>query len=317
MSSLKTTPHVIRVEGSTLCQLRCPTCPTTEGVVHANLGAGFLKATDFERLLDQQGSPGTVFELSNYGEVFLNPQIVDILRIAREREVWVSAYSGANLNTLKDEVLEAIVKYQMLGITCSIDGASDETYEKYRKRGNFTRVLNNVKRIVDLKRETGAILPYLNWQFVVFGHNEHEIESARSMATDLGMDFILKTSWDEDISPAHREENLCEHPFQDVISSPDTDGKQQPFYAENLCEQLWHRPQLNYDGRVLGCCVNVWGDFGGNAFEDFQGAMNTEKIVYARKMLQGATPPRSDIPCVNCSVYAARLERQEWVVIPE
>lgn len=306
---------VVRIEGSTLCQLRCPTCPTTEGKTHAHLGAGFLTRDNFQRLVDQGHPEETIFELANYGEVFLNPHLPDILRIAREHNHWVSCYSGANLNSLKDHVAEAVVRHQMLGILCSIDGASDETYRIYRRRGHFSNVIANVKKINEYKRKHGAPLPHLIWQFVVFGHNEHEIDKARAMAEELGMGFLLKQSWDATISPVN-----AASPFQSAQWKAAADEKLENAAstydeqdAHGVCHQLWTSPQINYDGRVLGCCNNYWGDFGGNAFEDLPGALQGEKIRYARAMLRGASPPRDDIPCTTCSIYEARAAASAWV----
>ena len=42
--------------------------------------------------------------------------------------------------------------------------------------------------------------PELTWQFVVFGHNEHEIPVAREMANKLGMAFCTKITWDAKFS---------------------------------------------------------------------------------------------------------------------
>ena len=49
----------------------------------------------------------------------------------------------------------------------------------------------------DFKRRYRSGYPRLTWQFVVMGHNEHEISSARRMARDLGMRFDPKLTWDE------------------------------------------------------------------------------------------------------------------------
>lgn len=302
--------RTIRIEGSTLCQLRCPTCPTTEGKTHKGLGAGFLTSANFRRLVEQfpQGEVIT-FELANYGEVFLNPQIIDILKIAREYGFWVACYSGANMNTVKEDVLEAIVKHQMLGVMCSIDGASDETYEIYRRRGNFTQVIENIKKINHYKEIYNSTLPYLSWQFVAFGHNEHEIETARRMAHEMNMEFILKASWREDISPLKDPAKL------EPVALPTTPEAPPPasVYVEDVCDQLWISPQINYDGRVLGCCANFWGDFGTGAFDNYAEAVNSEKMRYARAMLQGKVPSRSDIPCSNCDLYKARQAKSGWM----
>lgn len=85
-------------------------------------------------------------------------------------------------------------------------------------------------------------------------------------------------------------------------------------YDGFICHQLWDQPQINWDGKVLGCCVNHWGDFGGNAFRDgLRASLNTEQIVYARAMLLGDAPPREDIPCVTCNKYREMREHGRWL----
>jgi hypothetical protein len=80
------------------------------------------------------------------------------------------------------------------------------------------------------------------------------------------------------------------------------------------CLQLWNLPQINWDGKMLGCCRNYWGDFGGNAFRDgLTAAVMSEKMTYARQMLMGEKPPREDIPCTTCDLYTQRVQTQTFV----
>jgi MoaA/NifB/PqqE/SkfB family radical SAM enzyme len=78
-------PTKLRIEATTACQLACPTCPTAEGKVDASLGRGFLRAENFRRLLDQGKGVLKSIELSNFGEPFLNPELLEIFRIAHVR----------------------------------------------------------------------------------------------------------------------------------------------------------------------------------------------------------------------------------------
>jgi len=81
--------------------------------------------------------------------------------------------------------------------------------------------------------------------------------------------------------------------------------------------QLWKHPQINWDGKVLGCCRNFWGDFGGNAFRDgLTPSLNHEKMSYARDMLEGKKPARPDIPCTTCELYTRRAEVKQWFKPP-
>jgi molybdenum cofactor biosynthesis enzyme MoaA len=120
-------PRRIRLEASSHCQLRCPSCPTTTGHIHPAIGSGFLKFDDFRRLVDSSPRLREV-EISNYGEVFLNPELLRILQYAHQNDVVISIANGANLNHIAEEVIEGLVKYRVSAITCSIDGASREAF---------------------------------------------------------------------------------------------------------------------------------------------------------------------------------------------
>src|SRR5260370_31712376 len=83
---------------------------------------------------------------------------------------------------------------------------------------------------------------------------------------------------------------------------------------QRICNQLWDMPQVNWDSKVLGCCRNFWGDFGGNAFADgLIPSLNTEKITYARKMLRGQAAARHDIPCTTCEIYLDMRANDRWL----
>jgi len=100
------------------------------------LGAGHLKLADFESLLERNPQIAHV-ELSNYGEMFLNPDLAGILACAFEHKVTVSGSNGANLNFAREDDLDALVRYRVRALTCSIDGATQETYSRYRVNGNL------------------------------------------------------------------------------------------------------------------------------------------------------------------------------------
>jgi hypothetical protein len=304
-------PSRIRLEASSFCQLKCPSCPTTSRAIHPAVGSGFLKLEDFRKLLDD--NPGiNEIELSNFGEIFLNPHLLEIVRLAHERHVVLQADNGVNLNHVKDPVLESLVKYRFRSMTCSIDGASNETYRVYRVNGNFDTVIENIRKLNYYKKKYRSPYPHLAWQFVLFGHNEHEIAAARHLAGQLGMKFIPKLSWEPAFSPA-RDQALVR---REVGAASREEYRRQHGvdYKQAICHQLWDAPQINWNGKVLGCCRNFWGDFGGNAFKDgLLSGVNNAKIQYARRMLLGKEAPREDIPCTTCEIYLTMKANQRWL----
>lgn len=311
------TPRAIQIDASSHCQLACPVCPTATGRTRAVLGAGHLKVSDFQRLLDANPEIAEV-ELSNYGEMFLNPQLPDLLACAYDRKVVVSGGNGVNLNFAHENALEAVVKYRVRSLTCSIDGATQETYAKYRIKGDLSRVLAHIDRIRELRCNYRSAFPLLDWQFVVFGHNEHEIDSARSLARQRGMQFVPRLSWSTEFSPVSNPELVTIQTGLGASNRDEYRQKKNREYARELCFQLWHAPVLNWDGRMLGCCVNFWKDFGTNVFESgLSSAMQHPDLDYARRMLMGRASPRAGIPCTTCNEYEALAESGHWLTEQE
>jgi MoaA/NifB/PqqE/SkfB family radical SAM enzyme len=304
--------RAVRLEACSRCQLQCPLCPTGTGVNRKGpIGWGHLAADNFRKFLTLNPRIRYV-ELSNYGEIFLNPELATILSLARKANLRISAYNGVNLNHATPEVLEAVVKYRLEGMSLSIDGASQETYSIYRVGGDFDRVIENIRILNRFKAKYCTPFPTLRWQFIVFGHNEHELEKARKMARELGASFRPKMNWDLNYSPPKNQQKVSAQtgkhlsPSKKVQKQSDLDNRSYEF-----CGQLWKRPQVNWDGKLLGCCVNIWGDFG-NAFEQPLHLLLKEKSYqYAKAMLLGKEAPSKEIPCSNCFTFrrSAGIER--------
>ncbi len=281
---------MIRLEASSICQLRCPSWPTWSKAIYPAVGSGFLKIGDFAKILDENRWVKDV-ELSNYGEIFLNPELLEIMKYAYERGVILRADNGANLNHIEDSVLEGLVRYKFRSISCSIDGVGNTSYRRYRVGGDFDTVIRNVRKINHLKEQARSEFPQLAWQFVVFGYNEREIEAARSLAGELGMLFRLKLTWDDKFSPLLDPDRVRKE--IGAASRREFKEKHGFDYQQGICHQLWDHPQINWDGKVLGCCRNFWGDFGGmrSGMDCWTAStakgLNTQKACFWANILRG------------------------------
>jgi len=303
----------IRLEASSVCQLRCHSCPNASKAILPTVGSGFLRLNDFQNLIDENPWIAEI-ELSNFGEIFLNPDLLGIIKYAYELKVALTATNGVNLNNVKSEVLEGLVKYKFRTMNVSIDGASNETYKQYRIGGNYDAVIENIKKINLFKQQYRSKYPLLSWQFVIFGHNEHELPKAKKLANELNMFFYSKLSWDDEFSPVQNQEAIRK--VNGAISWKEYREKYGADSFKEACHQLWEQPQINWDGKVLGCCENFWGDFGGNIFTDgLLESLNNEKINYARNMLMGRQGSRDDIPCATCDRYLASKRNGNWLRI--
>lgn len=293
----------VRLESCSICQLKCPICSTAERINKEGIvGWGYLKFKDFKKFVDSNPEIKNI-ELSNWGEIFLNPELKHIIKYAYYKNINLTAGNGVNLNSASREVLEYLVKYKFKWISISIDGATNDTYQIYRRGGDFNRVIENIKIINHCKKKYNTVFPKLSWQFVIMGHNEHELPIAREMAKELGMmEFNPILSWDPSFSPVKDKEFVRRESGLGVASIEEFKQKNAEEYTF-VCSQLWKSPQINWDGKLLGCCVNKWGDFG-NVFEDgLEKCLKSEKYVYAKRMLMGRKKARNDIPCSKCPTY--------------
>jgi hypothetical protein len=77
-------------------------------------------------------------------------------------------------------------------VTFSIDGASAESYAQYRRRGEFDKAMRNLRAAADEKRRAGRDLPFINWRYILFTHNDsdEEMTRAREMADGMGVDRL-------------------------------------------------------------------------------------------------------------------------------
>ena len=316
-------PEYIRLDASTVCQLKCPACYMRKNpdLVKNGCRIGNLKFENFKKLIDENFLKK--IELSNSGEVFMNPDLVKILQYAYENGVKTTITNGVNLNYLTDEQAEALVKYQVDTVTVSLDGASQKTYEIYRVGGNYKKVIDNIKKIIKYKKKYKSYFPFINWKFIVFGHNEHEIEKAKKEAKKLGVnEIIFDMNWDKEYSPIKNPEKVKKLTGIDALDVNTSPIVQLEQYLEGkiewyFCRDLWE-PQINWDGQVLGCCANYTDNFGGNIFEDgLLDALNNPKMIYAKNMVTNNAPPRDDIPCSKCWCYKAMKEANVWLKSPK
>jgi MoaA/NifB/PqqE/SkfB family radical SAM enzyme len=297
-------PISLTIDACTNCRLRCVRCPVTARGYAPGFGKTHLTLENFKRLLDDNPQL-VIVHFDSHGEMFQNPELLEIVACADQRRLPTFCSAGVHLNYATREALEGLVKYRLRSLVCSIDGATDAVYRMYRVGGDLTRVINNVRAINHFKTKYRSPYPALTWQFIVFGHNEHEIPPARALATKLGMRFVPKLNWDPDYSPIRDPEFVKAQTGWNHTTRDEFDRATGRDLARRACHSLWNSPRISADGQVTGCCRNVWSGFGGNAFHDgYVAAANGERIAFARKMLLGETPARDDIPCATCYVYA-------------
>lgn len=288
----------VSIDFSTICQLRCVECSTSKGITHNGIvGRGQLSYDAFVSFIERNPQI-TRMEMSNWGEIFLNKDIARMIKFAHEHGVTLYCGNGANFNDVDEETLEALVKYHVEYLNLSIDGATQETYEKYRVRGNIAKVLYNIERLNFYKKKYNSAYPKLSWQFVIFGHNEHELPMVKELCKKYNMAFNPKLNYST-FSPVINKEFVRKESGLGVADRQEYKEKHKHEY-KSPCYHCFSSPQINWDGKILGCSVNKWkciGNVNDETIEDWQNSVTYNELVEV--LFEGKDCPEY-LPCFHC-----------------
>lgn len=290
-------PFVLMVEPTNFCNLKCPLCPSGNGEMTRPRGT--MELERFEKVLKEQSDHLLLLMLWNQGEPFINKHLTDMIRMATAHNV--PTLTSTNVHYIKTpEIAEDIVDSGLSEIIVSLDGVTEESYVKYRVGGNFDRVLDGIRLLVEAKKKLGATHPVVHLQFIIMKHNEHEIEAARKLSRELGVDRLsLKTAQvyteDEAQTFLPTDESLSRYDYGTEKLS--TKSK-----ISNTCRHLWYSTVINWDGAVSPCCFDKDVHYGlGHAGNEqtFDDVWTGEKYTTFRNDI---LKDRASVPiCNNCS----------------
>ena len=297
-------PKLITLEPTNHCNLKCPLCPTGEG--DTSVAYGLFKLDKYKKVVDVFSKWAQTVQLFSWGEPLLNKSFVEMVRYTSQDPYKIRSTTSVNLNLITDEQIKGLLTSNLDALHVSIDGTTQEVYEKYRVGGNLEVVFSNLNKLIAAKKFYKANTK-INWDFIVMKHNEHQVEEAKKMARDFGVN----------INFACARTHLKEDYLNPVDKMIDTYGEWLPdnskYGAYNMdtktrkksmkfCKSPWQEVMINWNGDVFPCsCVHTEEKHRmGNIFEqDFKEIWNGEKYVAARKELLDQ-PNDLDTICHTC-----------------
>ncbi|RAU45425.1 MULTISPECIES: radical SAM protein [unclassified Pseudomonas] len=175
-----------QIEPTLACALGCPGC-SRERQIRQRPGPHTLALNQLQNLLDGLISEGYVvhnIEYCGQGEPLDHPQFSKIVDATR------TAYPNARQRLITNGNNDYFKKLEgtfIDEIMVSIDGATQNSYEKYRIGGNLDTALNFTRNAKSSNKDQ-----YVVWKYILFTHNDttQEIELAESLAKDLGVDRL-------------------------------------------------------------------------------------------------------------------------------
>jgi MoaA/NifB/PqqE/SkfB family radical SAM enzyme len=121
-----------------------------------------------------------IFFCGSYGDPIVHPQFLEIVRDFREKSstVWIYIHTNGGTRPVSwwQELADIIGPYGKIDF--GIDGLVD-TNHLYRKNVQFSKVIENAKAFI-------AAGGKAQWNFIVFKHNEHQLDEASALSKELG-----------------------------------------------------------------------------------------------------------------------------------
>ncbi|HEX7184451.1 MAG TPA: radical SAM protein [Thermoanaerobaculia bacterium] len=185
---LSARPLEAYIEVAARCNLRCQMCPiTVDPRYDPGVGLpGLLSREMFDRLEPIFPTLNRAY-LFGLGEPVLHPDLVEFTE--RLASVGVEVWITTNGTLVTEEHAEALALAGLAHVTVSIDGATQETYERIRRRGRFEDVVRGLRALGAARRRHGR--PELFLSLIGMASNLHEVPQLVELCAEVGGDGVF------------------------------------------------------------------------------------------------------------------------------
>ncbi len=226
-------PQEVIIEITKRCNLRCPGCVRT---YLDNSNAKDLTLEEFFLFLENISRKTELITLAGLGEPLLNPEAVNMVYQSKRKGFKTALYTNAVL--LKPDISKGLLDAGLSGIVISFDGATEETYQHFRKGASFPEVKRNILDFLDIKRKLKSRV-FVEVQMIVFKENRPEIKAFRDAWAVSGVDSVR-----------------VKNDQMRVYNREDPPGEQDCPARKGFCSMPWRGPAtVNIFGDVYPCCV--------------------------------------------------------------
>jgi MoaA/NifB/PqqE/SkfB family radical SAM enzyme len=333
------TPYLwdIEAELTTSCYLRCIHCEHTHWKDNSYRNQN-VKFEQFKGVIDSLPNLKWA-NVTGEGSPFLNPDFRKVVKYLKEKNIYVDF--SHDFFYMTDEIARELIGLGVERIYHSIDGASKETYEKVRVGSNFERVVTNIKRFIELKKEMNSPLPEICFRMAVFKENAHEVEKlidlihtfgdSKDIGDDPSVNIVGLLEFDDTKSM------VSEIP-RETIDRVNAKAKKYGLtvywsHVSHIAEKKapleycvnWTEPYVMIRGHVVPCCAVMMSDnrefleknaFGNTYQKPLKEIWNSARYRRFRKMV---VDPKGKVPllCVGCRAYDTVARAKKYGVDKE
>ena len=176
----------IHLEITQACQAACPMCDRNQngGTLNPHIDLSELSLEDCKNIFEPQfiKQLNTMYMCGNLGDPIVAKDTLEVFRYFRQHNsnIWLSMNTNAGARDSAWWKELANIFNKKGAVIFSVDGLED-TNHLYRQNVNWNIVSNSMKSFI----EGGG---RARWDFLIFEHNQHQVEQAKSIADSLGFE---------------------------------------------------------------------------------------------------------------------------------
>jgi uncharacterized radical SAM superfamily Fe-S cluster-containing enzyme len=183
----------LHIEPSNNCNLYCSACTCTVERASDNTPPRVnLSYQSYEKMINELKQANiNINRLAfvGFGEPLFNSEIPKMVSFAREVYPEAYIFIDTNANFASKRAIE-IANCGFSEIRIGLDGSDQDSYEAYRKNGNFDKAFNFTRTLSEEVRRTGSTTKII-WKYILFKNNDTDthIESAIQYAEEIGVEL--------------------------------------------------------------------------------------------------------------------------------
>jgi len=186
--------RIVHLELTHRCNAACPMCARNihGGAINPDMPLSELSLDDIKTILlpDFIAQLKRIYACGNYGDPIVARECIEVFRYLREHGPELNLCLHTNGSARRPDWWRELAGIMHQGphyLRFGIDGLED-TNHLYRRGTDWKTVMRSAATFIDAGGRA-------EWDFLVFKHNEHQVETARKLAEDMGFSefFVRKT----------------------------------------------------------------------------------------------------------------------------
>jgi radical SAM protein with 4Fe4S-binding SPASM domain len=282
-------PNILHVGVTTLCNLRCPGCPT--GTKALGRKGEHLDMEVYRRTVNELRSTLMFMLFWDWGEPFMHPDLAEMVSYAKQSGIKTVISTSGTIRNSQEEIDRLVEAGPDVVIVC-IDGATQETYSTYRVGGKLNEALDTLRRLADAKKRLKTDYPVIEFRSLATKYTEDQMPQLLAMAEDVGADnFSVKTlrpydyrgrDIDNELVPI--TSGLARYAYEND-GQRDSANRVEAYSGKLTCGKPLYAPTLNSDGNIAFCSYakdadEKFGDVSESSFRKiWQSRSSAEKRI--------------------------------------